>query len=37
MSELNNQEVTKNEENNGEINFADALEDSFVRIQAGIL
>lgn len=35
MSELNNQEVTKNEENNGEINFADALEDSFVRIQAG--
>lgn len=35
MSELNNQEVTKNEENHGEINFADALENSFVRIQAG--
>jgi (E)-4-hydroxy-3-methyl-but-2-enyl pyrophosphate reductase/ribosomal protein S1 len=35
MSELNKQDVTKNEENNGEINFADALENSFVRIQAG--
>lgn len=35
MSELNNQEIAKNEENQGDINFADAFEDSFVRIQTG--
>ena len=35
MSELNNQKTTENEENQGEINFADMFEDSLVRIQPG--
>ncbi|MDQ2085792.1 bifunctional 4-hydroxy-3-methylbut-2-enyl diphosphate reductase/30S ribosomal protein S1 [Herbivorax sp. ANBcel31] len=35
MSELNNQETVKNEEKQDDINFADAFEDSFVRIQPG--
>ncbi|TYQ15407.1 UNVERIFIED_CONTAM: 4-hydroxy-3-methylbut-2-enyl diphosphate reductase [Acetivibrio alkalicellulosi] len=35
MSELNNQEITKKDDNQGEINFADAFESSFVRIQTG--
>lgn len=35
MSELNNQEVTKNEVNQEDFNFADALEESFVRIRPG--